>query len=316
MMKLSFVTDALGHLPFEQMLDTASGLGFEAVELGCGNWSKAPHLKLDELLESREARGRFLDAIRRRGLDITALNCSGHQLAPNAGGEAHKRTIEKTFRLAELLDVKTIVMMSGCPGAGPNESVVHWITSVFSPEHEQILDWQWNEVFFPYWEKTAKLAHECGIEKVALENHHNNLVYNPATMKKMRAVIDPVVGMNFDPSHHMWMGGDPIAALRELGKELIHYMHAKDVRQERGIVGAQTLIDTTPMSDPTKRAWNYVALGHGHDVSWWKEYYSVARYIGYEGPVSLEMEDLAMDPLAGVKKSLKVLKEALPRDFD
>jgi sugar phosphate isomerase/epimerase len=59
-----------------------------------------------------------------------------------------------------------------------------------------------------------------------------------------------------------------------------------------------------------------VALGHGHDVSWWKEFSSVARYIGYEGPVSLEMEDASMDPLVGVKKSLNVLKEALPRDFD
>lgn len=316
MMKLSFVTDALGYLPFEEMLDTCAGLGFEAVELGTGNWSKAPHLNLDRLLDSPAARDQFMQAIKQRGLEISALNCSGHQLAPNATGEAHKRTIEKTFRLAEMLDVKTIVMMSGCPGAGPNESVIHWITSVFFPEHEQILDWQWNEVFFPYWEKTAKLAKECGIEKVALENHHNNLVYNPATMKKMRAVIDPVVGMNFDPSHHMWMGGDPIAALRELGKECIHYMHAKDVRHERGIVATQGLIDTNPMSDPTRRAWNYVALGHGHDVSWWKEFYSVARYIGYEGPVSLEMEDMSMPALTGVKKSLKVLKEALPRDFD
>lgn len=180
-----------------------------------------------------------MQAIKQRGLEISALNCSGPQLAPNAAGEAHKRTIEKTFRLAEMLDVKTIVMMSGCPGAGPNESVIHWITSVFFPEHEQILDWQWNEVFFPYWEKTAKLARECGIEKISLENHHNNLVYNPATMTKMRAVIDPMVGMNFDPSHLMWMGGDPIAALRELGKECIHYMHAKDVRHERGIVEAE-----------------------------------------------------------------------------
>ena len=41
-------------------------------------------------------------------------------------------------------------------------------------------------------------------------------------MKRMRSVIDPVVGMNFDPSHHMWMGGDPILALREYGKERQH----------------------------------------------------------------------------------------------
>ena len=56
------------------------------------------------------------------------------------------------------------------------------------------LDYQWNDVFFPYWEKTARLARDCGIEKVALENHHNNLVYNPTTMKKM-----PTVTMALSP---------------------------------------------------------------------------------------------------------------------
>lgn len=315
MMQMSLVTDVLGHLTFEDMLDTVAKLGFEAVELGCGNWSKAPFVRLDALLESKAARDAYLAAIRSRGLDISALNCSGEQLAPNAKGAAHKVVVEKTFRLAELLGVKTIVMMSGCPGANAKDTESNWITSNFFPEHQSVLDYQWNDVFFPYWEKTAALAKSHGIEKVALENHHNNLVYNPRTMKKMRAVIDPVVGMNFDPSHLMWMGGDPIAALRELGKDLIHYMHAKDVRHERGIVAAQGLIDLNPMSDPTQRAWNYVALGHGHDVHWWKEYYSVARYIGYDGPVSLEMEDMSMDPLTGVKKSVATLKQALPRAF-
>ncbi len=38
--------------------------------------------------------------------------------------------------------------------------------------------------------------------------------------------------------------------------------------------------------------------------------------IGYDGPVSLEMEDLTMDPLTALKMSTHVLKEALPKDFD
>ena len=41
----------------------------------------------------------------------------------------------------------------------------------------------------------------------------------------------------------------------------------------------------------------------------------MARFAGYDGPVSLEMEDMGMDPLTGVKKSLQTLKLALPRDF-
>ena len=126
--------------------------------------------------------------------------------------------------------------------------------------------------------------------------------------------MDPVIGMNFDPSHHMWMGDDPIAALRPLG-DAIHYVHAKDVRRERGLAGINGLIDAFRMDEIAKRSWNYVALGHGRDVQWWKEFFAVARFAGHDGPVSLEMEDMGMDPLTGVKKSFGMLKLALPRDF-
>ncbi|MFS8050548.1 sugar phosphate isomerase/epimerase family protein [Rhizobium sp. BR 314] len=314
MMRLSLVTDILGYLSFEDMLDTVSKLGFEAVELGCGNWSKAPHLKLDELLSSELAREDFLDALNRRGLSIAALNCSGNQLHPGPSGKEHRSVVDKTFRLAAKLGVKTVVMMSGCPGGTPSDELPNWITHVILPEHEKALDYQWNDVLIPYFQKAGHLARECGI-RIAIENLGATMIHNPANMLRLRDHVDPVVGMNFDPSHHMWMGGDPIAAVRLLG-DAIHYMHAKDVRLERTLAEANGLIDTHWINDIAKRSWNYVALGHGHDVQWWKEFFAVARLVGYDGPVSLEMEDAAMEPLIGVKKSLTTLKLALPRDFD
>ncbi|WP_375088058.1 hypothetical protein ACDZ29_14895 [Peribacillus sp. RS7] len=45
-------------------------------------------------------------------------------------------------------------------------------------------------------------------------------------------------------------------------------------------------------------------------------WFSYVKMIGYEGPIVLEMEDLTMVPLTGVKKSMNVLKETLPREFD
>ncbi len=41
-MRLCFNTDGLGYMPFEEMLDTLAALGYESVEIACGNWSKAP----------------------------------------------------------------------------------------------------------------------------------------------------------------------------------------------------------------------------------------------------------------------------------
>lgn len=313
MMQMSLVTDILGYLPFEEMLDTVSGLGFEAVELGCGNWSKAPHLRLDELLESERARGDFLDALRRRNLSISALNCSGNPLHPGDSGRQHAAVVDKTVRLAGLLGVKTVVTMSGCPGAGPRDENPNWITHVILPWQEQALDYQWNEVLIPYWQGVGKLARDEGV-RIAIENLGATMIHNPANMLRLREHVDPSVGMNFDPSHQIWMAGDPASALRLLG-DAVHYVHAKDVRLERTLWEANGAIDTYRMDEIAKRSWNYVALGHGHDVQFWKEFFAVARFVGYDGPVSLEMEDMGMEPLTGVKKSLTTLKLALPRDL-
>lgn len=132
-------------MPFEEMLDTLAGLGYESIEIACGNWSKAPHINLDEMLESAEARKKFMDAIAARGLVLEALNCSGNQLAPNEEGRQHQAVVEKTFKLAGLLGVKTIVMMSGCPGGSAEDHTPNWIVTSWPPITTKILEWQWNE---------------------------------------------------------------------------------------------------------------------------------------------------------------------------
>lgn len=312
---MSLVTDCLGFMSFEEMADTAVSLGYETLEFACGNWSKAPHVDLDALIESSIQREKFVNVLRERGLSIEVLNCSGNQLAPNEEGRAHQIVVEKTFRLAELLGIKNINMMSGLPGGGPGEKTPNWITTSWPPINLEILNWQWNEVALPYWEKTVQQAKEYGIEKIALENHGSQLVYNPETLFRLRNHVGDMVGMNFDPSHLFWMGGDPIVTLRTLGSAIYH-VHAKDTRIEKGLVEAQGVLDTKTIDSFSNRSWNYVALGHGHDTNWWKEFFSVLSMVGYDGPVSLEMEDLTMDPLTALKKSTQVLKEALPKSFD
>lgn len=311
-MKMSLVTDCLGDLSFEDMTDTASSLGYELLEFATGNWSKAPHLNLDELLESNEKRTHFLDTLKKKNLSMEVLNCSGNQLAPNEDGEMSHGVVEKTFKLAELFDVKTIVMMSGLPGGGPNDTTPNWITTSWPPINNEILEWQWNEVAFPYWEKLVQKAQDYGIEKIAIENHGSQLVYNPETLFKLRNQIGDMIGMNFDPSHLLWMGGDPIIAARTLG-DAIYHVHAKDTRLERGIVHSEGVLDTKTIDRFSERSWNYVALGHGQDILWWKELFSVLSMTGYSGPISLENEDLTMDSLTALKKATDVLKSTMPR---
>lgn len=311
-MRLSYVTDSLGHLPFEKMLDVISDMGVDTVEMTTGGWSPAPHLRLDELLESQKKRNEFLTALENRNIKLCALNCSGNPLDPGELGKEHREVTNKTFQLAKLLGVKKIIMMSGLPAGSPEDKIPNWITYTVSwpPVLKDILDYQWNEVGIPYWKELVIKAEECGIEKIALENFSSQLVYNPETLFRLRDAVGPIVGLNLDPSHLIWMGADPILAARELG-EAIHHVHGKDVRLERHLSGINGVLETKEVKDVANRAWNYVAVGCGQDLQWWKEFFSVVKMMGYDGEVSLEMEDLTMSVEAGVRTSIDALKQTL-----
>jgi sugar phosphate isomerase/epimerase len=313
-MYLCLVTDSLSAPSTEQMLDVAVQLNFKSLEFGCGNWSPAKHLNLDELLKDKDRRLCFLDAIQSRGLKIEALNCSGNQLAPNDEGAAHQAVVEKTFRLAGLLGITKIVMMSGLPGGGPGEKIPNWVTTSWPMKNLDVLEWQWNEAAIPYWRRTVEQAKGYGITKIALENHGSQLVYNAATLKKLRDNVGELIGMNLDPSHLFWMGGDPVSAAMDLGQAVYH-VHAKDVRIEPYFSDINGLLDTQTIDKYKSRAWNYVAVGYGHDLLWWKTFFTKLRMAGYDGAVSLEMEDQSMDQLTGVRKSAEVLIQAMP-EFD
>lgn len=315
-MRVCLNTDGLGHLPFDQMVDTAADIGVESLEIACGNWSNAPHLDLDEMLCSAGARTRFIEKIASRGLVLEVLNCSGNHLAPNEEGAAHQKVVEKTFELANLLEVRHIVMMSGLPGGSAADTTPNWVTTCWPPICEKILDYQWNEVLIPYWEKLTARAKELGVETIALENHGAQCVYNPETLLRLRRAVGPMIGMNLDPSHHMWMGGDAIEAAKVLNAEAIYHVHAKDLRKERGRFAANGGLETKPFEDFTNRQWNYVALGFGESAEWWKEFFAALSMMGYDGPVSLEIEDKTMPAFTAVKKSLKFLQDVMPRDFD
>lgn len=311
-MKLSFCTDSLGLLPFEAMLDRLGELGVFGVEMTTGGWSSAPHLDTVALLQDAGKRRRLMAALESRGMKIAALNVSGNPLEPGVLGEKHRHDTDNTLALAAGLGVKKIVMMSGLPPAAPGDSIPNWITYTVSwpPTLKNCLDYQWNEVAIPYWQKLVDKAQAFGIEKFALENFSSMLVWNPDTLFRLRDAVGPMVGLNLDPSHLIWMGADPIAVARRLG-DAIHHVHGKDVRLERGIVAVNGLLETRAVEQVAQRAWNYVAVGCGQDLQWWKEFFSVVRMMGYNDWVSLEMEDLTMSVDAGINTSVEALQRCI-----
>lgn len=313
-MKLSICTDVMGLLPFTDMLDACVALGVEGIEMTGGGWSSAPHFRADELLADKGLRKRKLAEIAARGLDIAALNCSANPLDPGPMGERHRREMECTIRLAGEIGVKTVVAMSGLPEAAPGDKVPNWLVYTKSwpdemPERDR---YQWEDRAIPLWRSLVVLAKESGVERYALENFSAMLVWNPETLFRLRNAVGPMVGMNLDPSHLTWMGADPIAAARALGSA-IHHCHGKDTRVERGPSEVNGLLETRAVTDVANRSWNYVAVGAGHGLQWWKEFFCVVRMAGYNGWVSLEMEDFTMSAEAGIQSSIDALKATISR---
>lgn len=309
-MQIGLVTDSLGHLALDDLLDTAARLGITRLEFGCGNWSSAPHLPLDALLDSERLRREFLGKLENHGLSISALNCSGNPLHPGEPGLRHRQITSATLRLAGMLGVERVVMMSGCPG-GPGDANANWITTAWPPEAARVLAWQWDEVVIPYWRTLAREAEAAGVGRLCLELHGQQNVHNVASFQKLRAAVGPVVGVNFDPSHLFWMGADPLAAIRALGRS-IHHVHAKDTRIDPGNAAVHGLIDAGPMQQLEARAWSYVTLGYGHDALWWRQFCTALRLAGYDDVLSIEHEDLLLSPLEGVRRSVELLGTAIP----
>ncbi|EMJ4790436.1 sugar phosphate isomerase/epimerase family protein [Klebsiella oxytoca] len=311
-MKLALCTDVLAGLAFPEMLDRVKQYGITGVEMTAGGWSPCPHVKTEELLASSAALAAFRGELEKRGMEIVALNCSGNPLAPGALGEKHTASSYRTVELAAKLGVKKIVMMSGLPGGGPDDKIPNWITSTVSwPDYMPgVIDYQWNEVAIPWWQAFTRHAAEHGIEQIALEEFPSQLVYNPSTLLRLRDAVGDIIGMNLDPSHMIAMGADPIAAARKL-EGVIYHVHGKDARIERGLADVDGLLEYQPVTQTKTRTWNYVAVGCGQDLKWWKEFFSVLRMTGYNGYVSLEMEDLTMSVEAGLRTSIDALNATL-----
>jgi sugar phosphate isomerase/epimerase len=305
-MKIGLVTDSLGSLSFEKMLDAAAHLGLDCVEFATGNWSAAPHIEIDKLLRSKAARDRFKDAVRDRGLSISALTCNGNSLHPGRSGREHDKVVRKTIALAPQLGVDRVVLMSGCPGA-PGDRHPNWITVAWPPEATEILEWQWNEVLIPYWRELVRFAADKGIRHLCLELHGGQNVYNVATLTRLRDACGDAVGVNFDPSHLMWMGADPIAAIEALGAAICH-VHAKDTLVDARNAAINSRLETRPSVQARKRSWNYVTLGYGHGEEFWRALCLALRRVGYDGVLSIEHEDMALSPMEGVRKSVDLLR--------
>jgi sugar phosphate isomerase/epimerase len=326
--KLGVYTAVLHDRDLPDALDVIASLGLDGAEINSGGFLPPRHLPIDDVMSSDVKRDEYLAEFSSRGITLTALNCNGNPLHPDAR-VTHGDDVFESIRIAARLGVKRIITMSGSPSNQAGGIRPAWIVNPWNSVDMDSLDYQWDEVVIPYWRRVDQLASELDV-KVGIEMHPQNVVFNPSTMVRL---VDRIganhIGAEMDPSHLFWQQIDPIAALEYLG-ELVYTAAAKDIRindsvkihgvlddrfrrvpaaeSPLGLGGPYTLCEW-----PTDSAWDFVAVGLGHDQDFWDRFVATLARTAPETDLAIEHEDASLGRIEGLEVAASTLKRALAK---
>ncbi|GHG58012.1 sugar phosphate isomerase [Sinomonas cellulolyticus] len=327
-MKLGVYNAILHDRPLPEALEVIAGLGLTGIEINTGGFLPAVHVPtFDDILVSDAARDDYLGIFEGTGVGIAGLNCNGNPLHPKAEiAQKHAEDIRRSIRLAERLGQNRVVTMSGLPGGEPGATVTNWVVNAWNSAALDVLDYQWG-IAADFWRETDRLAADHGV-KVALELHPQNIVFNTADVYKLVELTGAThVGVELDASHLFWQQMDPVAVVRELGP-LVFHAAAKDVRVNPENAKLYGVLDNRfrrlsadePRTNlggdewanewPKDSAWDFVALGRGHDAAYWAEFLSALRDVDAEMMVNIEHEDVSLGRIEGLEVAAGVLLEA------
>lgn len=312
-MKLGLFTVPLADRSLSEALAYARSLGCEAVELGAGGYPGRGHCDPGRLLADSTALEEFQRTVRESSLEISALSCHGNPLHPSEDvARACDEDFCNTVRLAADLGVGTVISFAGCPGDSEKSERPNWVTCAWPPDFQEILEWQWSEKVAPYWRGAAGFARERGV-KVAIEPHPGFVVYNAETFRRLRDLVGDTVGVNLDPSNLFWQQIDPLASVEELGEAIFH-VHAKDTGFTPSLVALNGVLDTKEHATDSGRSWIYTVVGRGHGEEFWRAFVKKLREVGYDGALSIEHEDLSVDPEEGFREAADLLGAAIAEE--
>lgn len=331
-MKLGVYTAILHDQSLPEALEAIHALGLDGAEINAGGFIPSPHLPVTQLLSGEVTPRDYLQVFDDTGVALTGLNVNGNPLHadPNVGPE-DADDLRNAIRVAGLLGVGRVVAMSGLPAAHPGGRWPAWHVNTWDSGYLDSLDYQWDQVAVPFWREIDRLARDHDV-KVAIEMHPQNLVFNPPTLERLVEKTGAThVGAEMDPSHLFWQGIDPVAAIDYLG-DLVFHAAAKDTRINDNckIVGVLDDRFTRVPADqhptglggghtvnkwPQNSAWDFVAVGRGHDVEFWTRFLHALGRIDPDMAINIEHEDTELGQLEGLEVAATTLREAAQRQI-
>ncbi len=174
----------------------------------------------------------------------------------------------------------------------------------FPPTTEQMIEQGYNEIYelwSPIFDKMDRLD-----VRFALEVHPAEIAFDVYTTKRLLEVFKnrTTLGINFDPSHLVWQGMDPVLFIREFSDRIYH-VHVKDVAVR--LDGKSSILCSFLPFGDSRRGWNFRSPGHG-DVNF-DDIIRELNSIKYSGPLSIEWEDNNMDREYGAKEAARFIKK-------
>jgi sugar phosphate isomerase/epimerase len=315
---VTLFTGQWADLPLEEVAKLASNWGYDGLEIACSG----EHLDVQRIVEDDSYLADRLEVLKRHELQVFAIS---HHLAGQAvcddpidfrhqailssrvwgDGDAEgvrQRAAEElklAARAARRLGVDTVVGFTG--------SKIWPYVAMFPPVNKSVIDDgyqdfadRWNPILDVFDGEGVRFAHEV---------HPSEIAYDYWSSVRALEAIDHrgAFGFNWDPSHMMWQNIDPVAFITDFADRIYH-VDCKDTRLRTpngryGVLGSHL-----PWGDP-RRGWDFVSTGHG-DVPW-EDCFRALRFIGYEGPISVEWEDAGMDRLHGAAEAVNFVRSLL-----
>lgn len=224
MMKLGLHTAILAGHTFEQVVDYASSVGFEGLEVCC--WPVEPaarryagvtHIDVEEMTEEKAKY--YLDYAESYRIKIAALAYFPNPLSDDAEvAEKSRKHLYKVIDAAQLMGINLVTTFIGKDRTKTVE------------ENLELMEEVWNPILRYAEEKNVRIAIEnCPMYFTKDEwPGGNNLATTPQIWRRMFQ-MSPNIGLCFDPSHMVLLGMNVWKPVVEFSDRIFH-IHFKDLQ--------------------------------------------------------------------------------------
>lgn len=299
-MRLGFMTAILPELSLDEVLAFAAAEGFVCVEAMCWpvgtadrKYAGVTHVDVTDFTQAKA--DAVLAACDRHGVALSGLGYYPNALDPDpAVADAAVAHLRRLIAAAPLLGLRTV---NGFVGRD-------WLKTV---------DDNWPR-FLATWRPLVKFAEDHGV-RIGIENcpmlftkdewpGGKNLLATPAIWRRAFADINsPAFGLNYDPSHLLLQGIDPISPLHEFRDKVFH-VHAKDIQ-----IDPRAVSEVGRFDFPNR--WHQPRIPGFGDIDWGRFVAELMR-VGYDGAVCIEIEDDTFGKtLDGRKRALRAARDVL-----